>query len=187
MGMISPPKGSRRGMARLLRAVRHSKRGATLIEFAMVMVPFFVLLFGIFEVGFVFWGTYELENATFDAARLIRTGQAQSGGIDEAGFKTQICSRVLLLANCNAKLRVDVQYYDSFASLDPPSPLDDDGNLKKDGFSYSPGGAEKMVLVTSFYEWPLLNIISGMSLSNMASGNRLLRAAAAFRNEPFPE
>ncbi len=179
--------GWRGWTGRLLRAGRRSERGVALIEFAMIALPFFILLFGIFEVGFVFWGTYELENATEDAARLIRTGQAQSGDIDEAGFKAQICSHVSLLVNCAAKLRVDVQNYDSFSSLTPPDPLDGDGSLKESGFSYAPGGAERAVLVTSFYEWPLLNIVSSLSLSNMASGNRLLRASAAFRNEPFPE
>ena len=187
MGIMKLGRGWRRRAARLLRAGRRSEGGATLIEFSMVMLPFFILLFGIFEVGFVFWGTYELENATEDAARMIRTGQVHAGNIDEAGFKTQVCSRVSLLANCTTKLRVDVQNYDSFTSLNPPSPLDAQGALKEQGFSYLPGGPQKVVLVTSFYEWPLLNIISSMSLSNMASGNRLLRASAAFRNEPFPE
>ncbi len=187
MEYVTPPCGWRRRMGQLLRGVRRSERGATLIEFAMVVLPFFILLFGIFEVGFVFWGTYELENATEDAARLIRTGRVQSGGIDESGFKTEICNRVSLLANCTTKLRIDVQNFDNFASLTPPSPLDGAGNLKESGFTYAPGGAERTVLVTSFYEWPLINIISGVSLSNMASGNRLLRATVAFRNEPFPE
>jgi Flp pilus assembly protein TadG len=187
MGIKTPRRGWCSRLVRALRTMRRSERGVTLVEFTMVALPFFILLFGIFEVGFVFWGTYELENATEDAARLIRTGQVHAGGIDEAGFKTRICSRVSLLANCASKLRVDVQSYDSFAGLTPPSPFDANGGLKQNGFSYAPGGARQVVLVTSFYEWPLLNIISSMSLSNMASGNRLLRAAAVFRNEPFPQ
>jgi Flp pilus assembly protein TadG len=190
MGIVMPPSGRRWRLKRLTRAGRRSERGVTLVEFALVALPFFILLFGIFEVGFVFWGTYELENATEDAARLIRTGQVHAAGKDgdASYFKTQICNRVSLLVDCTAKLRVEVQDYDSFTSLNPPSPLDGDHNLKgDDGFAYSPGGPERVVLVTSFYEWPLLNILSSMSLSNMASGNRLLRASAAFRNEPFPE
>jgi Flp pilus assembly protein TadG len=170
----------------ILRRLSAEKRGATMVEFALVMIPFFIILFGILEVGLVFWGNLELENATEDAARMVRTGQAQTGNFDEGQFKQTICGRVSLLVNCQSKLRLDVQSYSSFANMTPPEPLDGDGNLKN-SFSYSLGGPQDVVLLTTFYEWPLLNFMSTMSVSNMASGNRLLRSSAAFRNEPFPE
>jgi Flp pilus assembly protein TadG len=177
---------ARRRFLGLARRTRKDERGATMIEFALVMVPFFILLFGIFEVGLVFWGGLELENATDDAARMVRTGQAQAGGFDEARMKQEICDRVSLLVHCTSKLRIDVRSFNAFSQMTPPAPLDA-GGLLKDTFSYSLGGPQQVVLMTSFYEWPLLNMLSGMSLGNMASGNRLLRATAAFRNEPFPE
>ncbi|MEJ2118172.1 MAG: pilus assembly protein [Alphaproteobacteria bacterium] len=157
-----------------------------MLEFAIGMVPFFYLVFGIFEVGLLFWSTYELENATKDAARMIRVGQVYKDRLDETAFKAQLCARAPILSDCTTKLRVDVQNYDSFSQLSPPSPLDSDGNLNND-FTYAPGGPQRVVLVTAFYEWPLLNIMSGASLSNMANGHRLLRATVAFRSEPFPE
>ena len=176
------PKARKRFGIRLWR----SERGASLIEFAFIMVPFFMLIFGIFEVGFVFWGIYDLENATEDAARHIRTGQIYSGGVDVDGFKTRLCNRVTVLGNCTTKIRIDVQSYDSFSQLNAPTPLDGDGNLQNN-FTYSPGGPGQVVLVSAFYEWPLINAMTGVSLSNMANGNRLLRASVAFRNEPLPE
>ncbi|MEJ2227351.1 MAG: pilus assembly protein [Alphaproteobacteria bacterium] len=176
------PKGGKRRKMRLWR----SERGATLIEFAFIMIPFFMLIFGIFEVGFVFWGIYDLENATEDAARQIRTGQVYAGGVDLDGFKSRVCSHVSVLGNCMTKIRIDVQSYDSFSQLTSPTALDGDGNLQN-SFSYSPGGPGQVVLVSAFYEWPLINPMTGISLSNMANGNRLLRASVAFRNEPFPE
>ncbi len=91
-----------------------------------------------------------------------------------------------LLTNCASKIRIDVRSFESFAQMTAPEPLDASGKLKDDN-SYVPGGPQQVVLMTAFYEWPLLNFMSSMSLSNMASGNRLLRASAAFRNEPFPE
>jgi Flp pilus assembly protein TadG len=171
---------------RVLRRLRSQQRGAIMVEFALVMIPFFILLFGILEVGLVFWGGFELENATDDAARMVRTGQAQSGNFDETRLKQEICNRVSLLVNCTSKLRLDVQSFNDFSQMTPPSPLDGEGNLKQ-SFSYSLGGPQQVVLFTAFYEWPLLNFMSTMSLSNMASGIRLLQSSAAFRNEPFPE
>jgi Flp pilus assembly protein TadG len=180
-----PDAGFSRSRARL-GGIR-GERGATLIEFALIMVPFFVILFGIFEVGFVFWGTFELENATADAARQIRTGQITADG-GEAAFRTEVCSRVVLLSRCNADLRLDVRSFNSFAELQgsPPAPLDNDGELK-DSMAFSPGGPRSIVLVSTFYRWPLINPLSGYSIANMASGDRLLQASAAFRNEPFPD
>jgi Flp pilus assembly protein TadG len=175
-------KGVKRRGIRLWR----SERCASLVEFAFIMVPFFMLIFGIFEVGFVFWGIYDLENATEDAARQIRTGQVYAGGVDVDGFKSRLCNRVTVLGNCTTKIRIDVQSYDSFSQLSSPTPLDGDGNLQNN-FTYSPGGPGQVVLVSAFYEWPLINAMTGVSLSNMANGNRLLRASVAFRNEPFPE
>lgn len=163
------------------------ERGATMVEFAVILVPFFVILFGIFEVGFVFWGSFELENATADAARQIRTGQIRASG-GETAFRTMVCDRVVLLSRCNADLRLDVRSFNSFAELqnNPPAPLDDEGELK-DSMTFSPGGPRSIVLVSTFYRWPLINPLSGYSIANMGGRARLLQASAAFRNEPFPE
>jgi hypothetical protein len=81
---------------------------------------------------------------------------------------------------------MDVRTFATFGSMAAPQPLNAQGNLQ-DNFSYRLGGAQEIVLMSTYYEWPLLNIISSMSLGNMASGNRLLQASAAFQNEPFPE
>lgn len=164
------------------------ERGASLIEFAIIVIPFFALLFGTLEVGFIVWGTQELENATEEAARQIRTGQIHaSGNNTEEGFRTLVCSRVSLLGQCETKLRLDVRSFGNFGDIAPNAPgaLDADGNLTDD-FTYDPGGPGSIMLVSTFYQWPLLNIITSISLSNMADGDRLLRATAAFRNENWP-
>ncbi len=175
----------RNGAFRMAWRLRRDRRGATMVEFSLLMVPFFILLFGIAEVGFVTWGTLELENATEDAARLVRTGQAQSRDMDRAALTQEVCSRVSLLFDCNSKLRLDLQSFSSFANMTAPAPLDGSGNLKQD-FSFSMGDGADVVLMTTFYEWPL-QLLGSYSLSNMANGHRLLRASAAFRNEPFPD
>ena len=170
----------------LIDRLRAERRGAAMVEFALLMLPFFILVFGIFEVGLVIWGGLELDNATSDAARLVRTGQAQSGNYDANRLKQEVCSRVSLLFDCNTKLRLDVRTFASFGNMAAPQPLNAQGNLH-DNFSFKLGGAEEIVLMSTYYEWPLLNIVSSMSLGNMADGNRLLQASAAFQNEPFPE
>jgi Flp pilus assembly protein TadG len=178
--------GERSGLLRLTRCLGRDRRGAITLEFSLLMLPFFILLFGIFEVGLVIWGGLELDNATSDASRLVRTGEAQAGNFDSARLRQEVCSHVSLLFSCNTRLKVAVETFGSFAAMAAPQPLDTNGDLKPN-FSFDLGGADAVVLVSTFYEWPLLNIVSSISLSNMATGNYLLRSAAAFRNEPFSE
>ncbi|HKJ61706.1 MAG TPA: TadE/TadG family type IV pilus assembly protein, partial [Hyphomicrobiales bacterium] len=161
-------------------------RGVTMVEFAIVIVPFFLLLFGTLELGFILWGTYDLENATYDAARLIRTGQLQSGTATPDQFRDRICNRASLLPNCTSKLRVDVRSYPTMSAMqsNPPLPLDGDGNLQ-DSYTWNTGGPASIVLVSAFYPWPLFNLTTSFTMSNMANGDRLLRTSVAFRNEPW--
>ena len=165
---------------------RQGERGASLLEFALIAVPFFLLLFGILELGFVFWGTYELENATEDAGRQIRTGQTQNAS--QSDFIDLVCSRVTVLSQCSTKLKVDVRTFASFGDIQNNSPVPLDANQElQSNFIWNQGAPRSIVLVSTFYQWPLLTGITSLSLSNMADGARLLRASAAFRNEAWPQ
>lgn len=186
---------SRLGVSRgeaLLRGFlrgRRAERGASLVEFALVAVPLFFLIFGTMELGFVLWGTYELENATEDAARMIRTGQVHAQNINQNGFRTLVCRNVLLLSQCETHLKVDVRTYGSFADIknDSFQPLNPQTGQLGNTFAWQTTQPRSIVLVRTFYPWPLLTGITNAALSNMAGGNRLLWATAVFRNEAWPE
>ena len=116
---------------------------------------------------------------------LVRTGQAQSDNYDANRLKQEVCSRVSLLFDCNTKLRLDVRTFVNFTGMNAPKPLTPQGTFQ-DNYAFQMGGPDEIVLMSTYYEWPLLDMVSSMSLSNMASGNRLLQASAAFQNEPYP-
>jgi Flp pilus assembly protein TadG len=169
------------------RFLRH-ERGASMVEFAIVAVPLMALIFGIIEIAFLFWASFELENATAEAARLVRTGQAQQGGLQTANLISTICGRVTVLSGCTGSVRLDVRTFDSFAGITPANPFDANGKLLGNGgLSYSPGGPKDIVAVTAYYEWTLIGPPPVSSLSNMGNGNRLLQASAVFRNEPYQQ
>jgi Flp pilus assembly protein TadG len=65
--------------------------GVAAIEFAMVSLPFFMMMFGLILVGLYFFTTFTLENAVEQAARLIRTGQVQQQGMSADDFKLEVC------------------------------------------------------------------------------------------------
>ncbi len=162
--------------------------GVYAIEFAMIALPFFTLLFMIFEVSFTIFANQMLDNAVGDASRMIRTGQAHQQGFNQAKFKTEICGRLPGLFDCDNYLHTDVRTFSTFKSAAATeSPLNEEGDeIDKGKLSYSQGGAGDIVVVRTYYEWPMINPISGNIFSNLSNGRRLLASVSAFRNEPFP-
>ncbi len=163
---------------------RRGNSGSAAIEFAFVAPVFFMFLFGIIEGGIMFFGQAALMNATTDAARLIRTGQAQ-GSISQSDFTQKICDGISGLLDC-ANLQVDVQNYPSGFTTSQTSPTDANGNLLTGQNRYNTGGACDVVIVRAFYKYIIYTPVLTPFLSGHAGNNfNWLTASAAFRNEPY--
>lgn len=162
------------------------RSGTTAIEFAMVGMPFMMLLFGIIAVGLFFFTTFTLENAVEEASRLIRTGQAQQSGMTAAQFKTEVCSRAPRFVDCQSKLRVNVQKFTGYGSVTVAKCTDSGGNLVDPASTaFAPGTAGDIVLVTVCYDWELGGKIPFLDLSTNANGSTMIRAATTFKTEPY--
>ncbi|MGD9804587.1 MAG: TadE/TadG family type IV pilus assembly protein [Hyphomicrobiaceae bacterium] len=187
MNETSPPECDCRSNVGLLARWRQDTQGVTAIEFAMVSTPFLALLFGIIGVGLFFFTTFSLENAVEQAARLLRTGEAQEAGLTAEQFKTKICDRVPTHIDCAGKVRVNVLSFPNASDITSgslPSCLNGDNTLSG-ATTYVPGGASQIVVVWACYEWELSSKIPFIDLGNMAGGSRLIQATAVFRSEPF--
>ena len=169
---------------RIMRRFVRREDGAAAVEFAMVAAPFLALVFAIMETAIVFFASQALETAVSDSARLIMTGQAQSGSFDQAKFKTEVCKKIYGLFDCTGGVHVDVKKYTGFSSIALTPPVDANGNLVQN-FTYQPGGPGDIVVVRLFYQWPVYISLLGFNLADMSGGKRLLAATAAFRNEPY--
>jgi Flp pilus assembly protein TadG len=161
------------------------ERGTTAVEFAIVAIPFLGLVMATLETALFFFAGQAFDTAVHNAARLIRTGQAQEDGLTSDTFRTKICDQLSGFLNCSG-IRVDVRKYSTFAAIDLAMPIDEDGNLKKTGYVYQPGNGGDIVVVRAYYEWPVMVNWYGATAATLADGSRLLSSAAAFRNEPFP-
>jgi Flp pilus assembly protein TadG len=173
-----------RSFRNVLNRFRRNRRGATVVEFALVAPMFFALLFAIIENAFMFFASQVLETVTQDSARLIQTGQAQTGAYTAAQFKADVCARITVMFDCVNGISVDVQSYPSFASINVANPIDAGKNFTNPN-NYSPGGPGDIVMVRLFYQWPIIVTKFGYDLSNLNGSKRLLSATAAFQNEPF--
>lgn len=167
----------------LLRRFRRDSKAATAVEFGLVSVPFFALLFAIIETFLLFFASQAIETATNQAGRLIRTGQAQTAGLTADAFRDRMCEALNGMFNCD-NVMVDVRTYAQFQGIDLGRPIDEDGNLIEE-FTFDPGEGGDIVVVRTFYEWPIFTNLLGLGLANLSNGKNLLAATTAFRNEPF--
>jgi Flp pilus assembly protein TadG len=178
--------GATRGLRRLVVRFGRKNDGAAAVEFAIVAVPFFAILFAIVELALVFWAGQVLETAVHDTSRLVMTGQAQKQSFDKARFKQELCARVLGLFNCNAGMIIDVRTSGAFATANLSKPtFKTNGQVDDTGFQYQTGGPGDIVVVRVMYEWPLIMRTFGLDLADTPTGKRLLMSAVAFRNEPY--
>lgn len=161
------------------------RRGAAAVEFALIAAPFFFLIFGLLEVCLIFIMSTVMEHAVAEAARPLRTGEAQGAAMTQEQFRQSVCNELFDLLNCDSRLSIDVRTISNFASTPNGSPLDTDGLLNNSGFIFQPGGPNDIVAVRVFYEWDLITPVLSKPLQNMAGNRHLLETTAVFRNEPF--
>lgn len=170
-----------------------AESGAVAIELALVIAPFLLLLAGIVELGFLLHTEASLQNATDEAGRLIRTGQATSrtGAIlmSSATFRERLCAQATTIPNCTHALSIDVRSKSNFTDLasSMPDPVTV-GPANLGGapvISYSPGGASMPTSVIVTYDWKLTLPIMRPFGNVFSGGARRLQAITIFRNEPF--
>jgi Flp pilus assembly protein TadG len=165
-------------------SIARDRSGTVAIEFALLAIPLFLLLFGILETGLIFFGSSALEKATADAARLVRTGQVQAANMTAAQYHDYICGQVSVLLSCGTNLQVDVEAFSNFNGVAISDPIQN-GALDPNLNNFNVGVAGNVVLVRTFYTWDILTPILKPFFANLAGGQRLLTSTAAFRNEPF--
>ncbi|MGY3464256.1 Flp pilus assembly protein TadG [Bradyrhizobium sp. LM6.11] len=134
-----------------LRRFRGSRRGSAAVEFALVAPVFFALLFAIIESALMFFASQVLETVAQNSARVLLTGQAQSGSVtacavsgvstpcSQTTFKTYVCNQIPALFDC-AKLYVDVVSTNTFGSLSLTS-YGNSCSFNPTGVQYSAGAA----------------------------------------------
>ncbi|CTQ62049.1 TadE/TadG family type IV pilus assembly protein [Roseibium album] len=169
---------------RLLRSLLKDREGVTAIEFSMVALPFFIIVFGIMEVGITMFVNRMVDNALISASRLIRTGQHIDISSNEE-FKNKICGFMPAFMCDIERIIVAVETANTFSEAsDKASLYDEHGDLKEDGFSHAPGGAGDIVVVKLIYKWPMMTSALNLALNDHGT-ERFLTSTMVFRNEPW--
>jgi Flp pilus assembly protein TadG len=181
--------GSPGGPWRVAAQFWRNKRAATAVEFALIAMPFVMLLIGIVEVALVFMVATALESATDVAARQIRIGtlQSQSTAATAASFKTTVCNNMVWLSStCASNLEVDVRTFTQFQSVALPNPISSGALLPQSQLQFSLGGPGSIVLVRTYLPWPLIAPLLIEMAAQTSGGQIIVTSTTTFRNEPYP-
>jgi len=169
--------------------------GATAIELGMVALPCVLLLFGILSVCLYFFTTFTLENAVWQAARAIRTGQVQQSqgeyvtatSTDDRKklFKKAMCAKAPSFFDCLGKAVVIVQSNANFGNIVEPKCATNGVIAEQAAATFDTGNASSVVLVTVCYPWEFGGKLPFIRLGNLKNGALLMQASVAFRTEPY--
>lgn len=159
-------------------------KGVTAVEFSLVGIPFILMTVGIVETAVMMTANSLLQESTFTAARLIRTGQVQNAPSGaEAMFREAVCDFSQLLIPCD-EIQFQVQEVPSFADAADNEPaLDDDGNLEDTTFD--PGTQNSVVIVRVVYNYPVHTPMMQALLANRGGGKHTMMSTMVLQTEPY--
>jgi len=189
----------------LLRRFFKEKSGTSAIEFALLALPFLVVVFASLETFTAFTAEQLLANATETMARKVRTGEI-TFGIDPATdmsqeqFRKAFCDEISIIMTCSeteaknpSRLFLDVRSFADFSQIPAAVPRvgGADSDLDTSGFKFAPGGPTTINIVRAYYRWEVMTDLVRPYVTNLRPAGSsmpndyLMVSTAAFRNEAY--
>ncbi|MEI1250311.1 TadE/TadG family type IV pilus assembly protein [Rhizobium aouanii] len=189
------------------RALARSRDGAAAIEFALLAIPYFLVIFAILETFVAFAAEELVSNAVDTMGRRMRTGQitynlGRTTDMNQAQFRQAFCDEISILVRCSAtevatpsKLYLDVQTFSTFSAIPTTIPklsTDKYADINPAAFKYTPGGAGTINMLRAYYRWEITaDLVRPYITTIRPSGGSmpsqyLIVGTAAFQNEQYP-
>lgn len=186
----------------ILRRFFGNRKGATSVEFAILALPFFMVVFASIETFVAFYGDQLLANATENMARKIRTGQITIGtgkttDMSQEQFRLAFCDEISILMKCTAteaaqpsRFYLDVREVTDLTAFPVTIPRKSDStDIDTGGFKFAPGGPGTFNVLRAYYRWSVLTDLVRPFVTNLRPAGAsmptdyLMVATATFRNE----
>ncbi|MEL6959059.1 MAG: TadE/TadG family type IV pilus assembly protein [Pseudomonadota bacterium] len=175
-----------------LRRFRRKEDGGPTVEFALVFVPFFLLVVSAFELGLLMTRHVMMERGLTMAVREVRLNT--SNAVDEDTLKAMICNGAGIIPNCTQQLRLEmiaVDYY--VVNGMGPNVVERDASCIDENDPFAParnfqnGIPNQMMVVRACGRFvPMLpETALGWFLSRMDNGYYRLVSTSAFVMEPI--
>ena len=183
----APEKASKAKRFGVIKRFRSDKRGSVAIEFAMLAMPFAMLVFAVLETCISFAAQQVMANATDDIARNLRTGKLKPNAVTSASMFTLVCDNISILVTAGCpELVIDLKQYPTYAAVPKTIPLLANGDLNQAGFTTTPGGPNTINSMRVFYRWPIMTDFMRAYLSSIPNGKTLLYTTMTWKNEGYP-
>lgn len=160
-------------MLRMLRRVVRREEGATIIEFAIVLPVFLLVLLGIIEFSLIMFVSSVIEGATSAAARMSKTGLARSGDPDVA---VQSSEDMAMIRQVIMDRGFDILKPENLTVVVSPS----------QSAANTMGGSGETVVYETTYRWELMTPIVA-SIIAPDDGIMTLSSQVVVVNEPFED
>lgn len=186
----APPDTVRRSFA-------HDAGGVAAVEFALVVMPFVLLLAAIVQITLTGWASQNLDEALERAVRKIYTGAFQGANkgspiANLSALKQELCgapgARIATVFNCaDVDVKLDVAVSASFAASARPTIVDPNTGTWANGFGarYQCAAPGAIVVVTVAVRQPVAFPFLNYGAARFSDGARLLQSTAVFRTEPY--
>lgn len=170
----------------LLRRFSRDTKGSTAVEFSIIALPFFALIFAILESSISFATQQFIANSADRVSREVRTGRLRAADLTGTKLHELVCSQISLMAPDGCPdLVLDLNSYTSFAAVPTAVPFNGGGDIDTSGFTVNPGGPSTINHLRIYYRWPIMTDFLRAYMSNLPGGKTLLLTSATWRNEPF--
>lgn len=155
-----------------------ARKGSTAVEMAILAPVFFLLLIGITEICLILTAQQLIENASYNASRLAKTGYV-NGTLTQSQTVLQVVTNELSsFGNLidTSKLAATATAYNSFSGI---------GTGGTTGY----GTAQQIMVYTISYPWTIFTPMIGQLIGTWdnASGHWVLTLSTRIvvRNEPY--
>jgi Flp pilus assembly protein TadG len=177
-----------------VRKFLRERKALAAVEFALIGVPFFLMILEIFQGALFVYDSASLDNATHAAARQILTGSVQNGNLTASQFRTNLLCPLLPTVIPCSNVIVNLQ---AFSGSSYPGGYDNYVNgtqtaiimppLDNSKTSFCPGNSGQYIYLQVIYAMPLLGTVWLPAVNTTFQGQpvALVSAAAAFKNEPY--
>lgn len=174
-------------------------KGAAAVEFALVSIPFLMMMFGILNTGLYFYAINCVDRGVEDAARYVRTGEAQKGtysgatGPMTAGqFRSLVCAKATTYIDCG-KLNIRIISGPDWGAIQPftcpvAGALDVGAIPANDSTALSAlaGTQNSVVLIVACYQWEMGKYLPFLHFdSRFLDGSSLIQSSTAMKIEPY--
>jgi Flp pilus assembly protein TadG len=180
-------------LLRRIRQLADDTSGSSVVEFAILVWPFILLIFGALQITLIIFMNQMLQTAAVQSGRIYMTGQAD--GDNQAQFTQVVYNHLPALFN-HSLVTVNLQSAGSASALagdettltpvcttTPPITCTIPSAFTPSS-PYAPGTPQQYVILRVLYQLPLMG--GGFGFSNMPNGSYLMAGTSVFAVEPYP-